>query len=510
MMKGIIIFYKDSLSKYADEKVFSGCSSRDLSAQWAKSLNLETEVLESSSLSFLLCDMKKKVLEHKADFVIFSYDDLPFLDSELTKKMIESHIEYKAEYTYADGYPYGFSAEIIDSGTLSILSELAGTSQKALGDLPVSRDSIYNLIKTDINSFEVEAELAPEDWRLYRFAFHCSSKDNFLQSKALFEKIQNKNLSSNEKAELASKTLECLKTVPGFYNIQIADKVSYDSIYSPYKQAFEEKFKLAPVNANTLMSYEKFSTLIDQIASFSEKAVVSLSAWGEALYNPDCLKMIEKVLSYEGLSVFIESDGLNVNQAFCDHLKSIVEKAVERTNGWQKVMFALNLDSFTSQTYVKLHEGAKEGDFQKVFENVSLLQAAIPGMVYPQFVRINENEEELENFFRFWNEKTNPAGGNFIIQKYDDFAGLLPSRKPADLSPVERIPCWHLRRDMTILSNGDVPSCRTYLFAGITGNVFEDSLEKIWHKTDEVLQKHIEKQYINKCERCDEFYTYNF
>jgi len=163
-----------------------------------------------------------------------------------------------------------------------------------------------------------------------------------------------------------------------------------------------------------------------------------------------------------------------------------------------------------AQTYVKLHEGAKEGDFQKVFENVSLLQAAIPGMVYPQFVRINENEEELESFFRFWNEKTNPAGGNFIIQKYDDFAGLLPSRKPADLSPVERIPCWHLRRDMTILSNGDVPSCRTYLFAGITGNVFEDSLEKIWHKTDEVLQKHIEKQYINKCERCDEFYTYNF
>ncbi len=511
-MKGIIIFYKDSLSKYADEKVFSGCSSRDLSAQWAKSLNLETEVLESSSLSLLLCDMKKKVLEHKADFVIFSYDDLPFLDSELTKKMIESHIEYKAEYTYADGYPYGFSAEIIDSGTLSILSELAGTSQKALRDLPVSRDAIYNLIKTDINSFDIETIIADSDWRLLRLAFHCGKKDNFMQCKALFEAAGSNTddliLADVEKlSELASKNPACLKTVPGFYNIQISDKVNFESVYLP-EHAYSQNN----------MPYEKCSELIDQIAALSEKAVISLSAFGEPLLHPDFLKIVEKILSYQGLSVFLETDGLAVTAELAEKLAQLEKSAAARTNGWQKIMVAVILDAASEPTYQKIHKKAAAAAFQTAVNAVALLQSAIPGNVYPQFVRMNENEAELEVFYRYWNEKTNPSGGNLIIQKYDDFAGQLPPCKPADLSPLERDPCWHLRRDMTILYNGDVPVCHSCWNQNVSGNVFNQKLEEIWHKTDILLEKHINKNYCctgnsgkcADCGKCDEWYTFNF
>ena len=258
------------------------------------------------------------------------------------------------------------------------------------------------------------------------------------------------------------------------------------------------------------MDLENFSSLVDKIAAFSEKAVISLSAWGEALSNPDCLKMIEKVLSYSGLSVFIESDGLLITEEFCEKLKKIVDEAPERSNNWQKVMIAISLDAFSVQTYCKLHEGCSEQDFFKAVNAVTLLQNAIPGMVYPHFVRMDDNESELEGFFRYWNEKTNPSTGNFIIQKYDNFAGLLPERKPADLSPLERMPCWHLRRDLTILSNGDAQICRAHVLSGVIGNVFKDDLENIWHKTDDLLKNHIEKNYKEKCERCDESYTFNF
>ncbi|MCR5189366.1 MAG: spiro-SPASM protein [Treponema sp.] len=511
MMKGIIIFYKDKLSKYADEKVFSGLSAREISKKWAEKMDLESYELESVSLSNMLTEAKALCDSKKADYVVFAYDDLPFLDYELSKKMISSHIEYKAEYTFADGYPYGFSPEIIDGGSLGILAELAKTSQKELGDKAMARDSIYNLIKTDINSFEVEAELADEDWRLYRFAFHCACKDNFLQTKALYNLISdNGSLSVGEKCQLASKSVDCLKTVPAFYNIQIADFVHSNYIYLPYVKAYEEKNKLSPLKSKNCMSFDDFSLLVDKIADFSEKAVVSISAWGEPFSNPDCLRMIEKVLSYPGLSVFIESDGKLIDEEICQRLKELVDSAQERNNGWQKVMLAVSIDAFTAKTYCKLHEGCSEEDFSKALKAVSLLQEVIPGMVYPQFVRMNENESELEGFFRFWNEKTNPSGGNFIIQKYDNFAGLLPERKPADLSPLERQACWHLRRDLNILSNGDVQICRAYVLSGIIGNVFKDDLEVIWHKTDDLLKNHIEKKYIDKCERCDEAYTYNF
>ena len=138
------------------------------------------------------------------------------------------------------------------------------------------------------------------------------------------------------------------------------------------------------------------------------------------------------------------------------------------------------------------------------------MNAVIPGCVYPQFVRMNSNESELELFFRYWNEKTSNSQGNLIIQKYNDFAGLLKTCKPADLSPLERNVCWHLRRDMTILSNGEVPLCSQFVLGGIIGNVFNDTLENIWKKYDSELNNHICGNYSEKCRKCDEYYTFNF
>lgn len=510
-MKSIIVFFNDKASEYGDKKVFGGKSAKELSKSWAENFTCDIFTVESKNLTQLLSDMKKLCTENSADYVIFSWNDLPYLNLELTKQLIDSHTEYKSEYTFADGYPYGLSPELIDAGTLGILAELSKTTQNSLGEKSVERDSIYNLIKTDINSFEVEAEIAPEDWRLYRFAFHCGKKDNFLQCTALNEAVADKNITSaNEISFLAANTLGCLKTVPGFYNVQIADKVHSNYVYLPYCKAYEEKNKLSPLNATSCMSYEKFSILVEKIAAFSEKAVINLSAWGEPLTNPDCLKIIEKIVSYEGLSVFVETDGLLVDEAFCSQLKKIVDEAKPSENGWQKLMFAVSFDSFTAKTYSELHQGATEQDFNKAIQAVANLQQIIPGAVYPQFVRMNENEAELEGFYRFWNEKTNPSGGNMIIQKYESFAGLLPDKKPADLSPLDRNPCWHLRRDMNILTNGDVTFCRCSVLSEVIGNVFENSLEEIWHKTDEALKEHINKKYNNKCGKCDECYTYNF
>ena len=122
---------------------------------------------------------------------------------------------------------------------------------------------------------------------------------------------------------------------------------------------------------------------------------------------------------------------------------------------------------------------------------------------------MNENEEELESFFRYWNEKSNSSNGNFIIQKYNSFCGLIPDRKPADLSPVERNVCWHLRRDMNILVNGDVTFCHSCVNK-VVGNVFTETLEKIWNQNNTEIMNHINKTYCDKCGKCDEYYTFNF
>ena len=290
LMKTIVIFY-DEDSKYSKEKAFKGKSAVELTNEWAQSLNLPSFTVKSATLTDLLCDMK-----------------------EICSK--------KAEYTFADGYPYGFAPEALNAGTIGILAELSKSTQKTLGEQPVTRESIYNLIKTDINSFDVETVISDTDWRLLRLAFHCGKKDNFMQCKALSQASEASGIEEGAGVEdlsaLAAKNPACLKTIPGFYNIQIADAVSYDSVYLPYCAAYTEKNKTSPLAQESknlpFMPFDKCSNLIEKIAAFSENAVISLSAWGEPFYHPDFLKIVEKILSYRGLSVFLETDGLQQKQ----------------------------------------------------------------------------------------------------------------------------------------------------------------------------------------------------
>jgi len=514
-MKGIIILFAEKDQKYNQIKSFNGKSGEELSIQWAENICSnkliegisEYKTVSASCLKDLLGQISDLCKNQNFDTVVLGFNNCPFLNIEITQKLVFSHVEYKSEYTFVDGYPYGFAPEVIHSGTVNILYELSKTSQKNLGEKPVTKTSLFDLIKTDINSFEVETLMAPKDWRLLRLNFDTLRKENYLACEALFEKV-NGEVQKNiiDLSDIASKSPEIIKTVPGFYNIQISSKVNSNVIYAPYENfAKEDGF-----SAEDLMNLDNFNSLVDKIAAFSETAVISLSAWGEAFSNSNLLLFIEKILSYKGLSVFIETDGLNISDDFCEKIRELIEKTPARNNGWEKVMIAVSVDAFSKNVYGKIHENCNEMDFEKSVNAISKLRNAVGNNVYPQFTRMNQNEEELENFFRYWKEASNPSGGQLIIQKYNDFSGRIPMCKPADLSPVDRDPCWHLRRDMTILINGDVPVCRQCCFKHIIGNVFKENLEEIWTRNNDVLSQHMNKKYEGLCEKCDEFYTFNF
>ena len=506
-MKSIVVLF-DEKNKYEDEKVFAGKSAKELCHTAAESFGFEVRTISGcSTISLLLEELDKICCETGAESLIFAYADCLFLNKTLTEGLLSTHFDYKAEYTFAEGYPEGFAPEVLDKGTIAILKELSKTTAKATGDQKVTRHSIMDIIKTDINSFEVETVLAPVDWRLLRLAFDCRKKETFIACQKLYnhgEGVMNAlglslwDADVVDLSEYASHSAEILKTVPGFYNLQLTQKCQGKCSYCPYPAQFKQKEGTEPALASKIMDFDKACALINQISEFSGEAVIGLSAWGECFNHPDLLKIIEKILSYEGLSVFIEADGCSIPQNFAAEVAKVVNAAPERTNGWQKLMLAVSMDGFTAQTCASLR--GSDFNLEKSVEAVKNLEQELPGCVYPQFVRMNANEAELESFFRYWNDKSNATGGNFIIQKHNNFAGLLKNEEPADLSPLDRIPCWHLRRDMTILYNGDVPVCFCRVLDDIKGNVFEQSISEVWKKLEE----------DKKCGGCDEFYTFNF
>ena len=515
-MKFLVLLFSDK-NEFQEKKIFPSSggtlkSAFERSSEWAAALEYdgfqkEVKVLDGKGWTSgqLMEQIALQAKEAAADFVVYANASAAFLDLPLSKKLIQDHVEFKAEYTFADGYPAGFAPQIIDTGAAAIMAQLCKTASAEPAKKPVSKDSVFDIIKGDVNSFEIETEIASADYRLLRMDFLCSSNINALAAEALSKKLAadgKQGLLELDKEKLgeenvlaicqaAAQEVGVLKTVPAFYNVQIEGRAFCKKSFSPCKPS------------ESRMPFEKFEALIKKAKEFSGQAVVSLSLFGEAALHPDFDKFL-LCAAGAGFGVFVEIDGgllpdFLQGQAFKNILAALDAEARK------KVYFAVCLDAASQKTYGEFHQGSLDA----ACAAVKALAAEFPE-TYPQLVRVQQNEDELEAFFRFWSDKNSPSGGKIIVQKYDYFCGRLPQEKTADLAPIDREPCWHLRRDMDILLDGSVPMCRDLFLGEPLGNAFEAELGDIWKKKDALLAEHVKKEYRDSCGNCDEWYTFNF
>lgn len=535
-MKSISVLFAAGNIGHKFERVFDGLSAFEKSLEWACSVksSLKTVVLTDlknyplveDSLSSFLKDRKdlskdlfkivqnedwtnsmvaKSIAEEtavlKADFAVFAWADTPFLNKALTEELIKNHVEYKAEYSFADGFSYGLTCEVVDKGVAAIIAELSKESLKATGDKKAERTALFSIMSGDINSFEIETLIADKDYRMLRLNLEASSKTGLFLCKTLYElakdnsvNLKNGDFDAYKLLDLAEASSVMQQGLPSFYNVQISNSYNTKSLYCPYEKIdFQKKLPN--------MSLDDFKVLVKKISDYSEEAVVSLSLFGEACLNGEFSEFSKEVLKYDGLKLFIETDGLSFTEE--DALK--IQQAAKSC---ERVYIALKLDATEPLMYEKIN-GLSAQYFEKALSCLSMLEKYFKGQVYPQFTRMKANESQLETFFRFWNEKTSPSFGKVLIVKYDSCAGLLSDEKVADLSPLERNACWHLRRDMNILSDNSVILCKSR-FQEVVGNALEDDFSGIWEKIRCEVQNHIEKNYCKKCMDCDEFYTFNF
>ncbi len=533
-MNTLIVLFADKKSNFMFDKLFSSKSAFELSLEWAKRVEktyggsiciftypeLEqkcqdftkdfssacVECCENWNVQLLFSKMAENAKKLNCNNILFAYSDQPFLDFAITQEIVDTHTRFCAEYTFADGYPSGFCPEMLDCGATAILSELA--MQKEEGKSPISKTAVFDFIKSDINSFEVETVIADDDFKLFRLTFDCSEKITTIACQHLFEMgLEGKSVL--EKSYLAAKNPAILKTVPAFYEIQISAASNVKSIYLPNEM---QNTTWQDSTQNLFMKLEDFKKLIEKIENFSNSAVVSLCAWGEALLHPDFCSFVKTVLNHTKLSLVIETDGWNVTEDLCKKIKEFVEPLNDSARDFSRkiplISWIVRTDAVSADVY-GIVNGNSLG-VEKALSAIALLTKYFPKNTYAQFVRMNENESELESFYRFWSDKNSPSNGNVIIQKFNSFCGTLEDKKSADLSPIERNPCWHLRRDMTILLDGSVPLCRQCICKNIQGNAFSQNLDDIWQKFDLELKNHLCGKYSSLCEKCDEYYTFNF
>ena len=504
-MKNLAVVNASNISKYAYEPVVGASSSLDRVIDFARTLpEVErmvvltrredgphdvvslrtgsiTEVLvkEKWNLGELFSSIKE--LSKDFDHLFYCHGDLPLLDREIADRMWRNHLRYFAQYTFADGYPYGLSPEIL---AVEIIPSVAALVED--GDAPIERDSIFSVIQKDINSFDIETELSPEDMRLLRISLSADTRRNFQQLSAII------GAGGSDEASVLRVIKErahLLRTLPAYVSIEIIDGCPQACSYCPFPLFGGEILR-----QRSQMSTEDFSSIIDKVAEFCDDATINLSLWGEPALHENIPELLGAIYRHEGLTALIETSGIGWTK----------EKIEEIRRGiGNRITWIVSLDALEEDLYQKLR-----GDgWAQAKAGAEMLIDSFPGRVYVQAVRMKQSEEELEAFYRYWDEKC----GKVIVQKYNNFGGLLPDQKVSDLSPLKRFPCWHLKRDLVIRLNGEVTICREDLHKeNILGNILKEDLSEIWLRGASWYQQHIEGNYPEICKNCDEYYTYNF
>ena len=422
------------------------------------------------------------------DLIYYAWADTPFLDAALAKAIAGRFTRYAAEYAYADGWPGGLAPEALLASTAAFLLKLDGGA-----DTPVERGTIFSVLQKDINAFDIETEIAPVDLRGYRLNLAADSKRNLL----LIRHFAAEGWEDFQSAEkIIAEKPQILRTLPAFFPIMVSDTCPRPCALCPF--AGKE-------GRGAFLAAEEFRGLLERIVAFAGDAVIDLSLWGEIALHPEKTALIAACLERPELSLIIETCGQGWPDGSLDEIAALFRAAPPREAAPAAALsWIVSLDAAREARYNTLHGGG----FDEAAAFTQKLIELFPGNVYAQALRVDGAQDDVEQFYRFWKE----AGAQVIIQKYDFFCGQPPQRRVGDISPLVRNACWHLSRDMPVLLDGTVPVCRETLVndAPALGSVFSESLETIWERGAARFGEHCKKNWTALCERCDEYYTYNF
>ncbi|MFW6355757.1 MAG: spiro-SPASM protein [Spirochaetota bacterium] len=412
--------------------------------------------------------------------LLVSYLDRPFLNAELTERMLRRHRDYRAEYTFADGYPRGLAPEILSGRAVSHLEQLADESTR------IDREGVFAIVQKDINRLDVETELSRVDQRLLRLELNVSTRANLALCRRLAAGAP--EAIDDWAAHVESRHVEH-RTLPRFVSVQVLEQEVQRLAYSPYPAMREDV--LAP---GRVMSAETFSDLVRRIDAFAPEAIVHVSLWGEASLHPEIESIVDLVLGTESLTLLVETSGIGWKLATREKLF-----ATET----ERLIVIVGMDSNDRSVY----ESVRGDGFEEAQRFAREAVARMGSRAYVQAVRSELTEPALEAFYREWKQQTE----RIIVEKYDHFCGALPERKIGDISPLDRFPCWHLERDLYVLVDGTVPLCREDIGAKENlGNVFTDGIDAVWEAGRSRFGEHVNGKFGGICETCDEYYTFNF
>lgn len=433
---------------------------------WASILNLLAQRVESGRT------------------VVLVRADAPFQNLELFRRLAQLHETYRAHFTFADAYPTGLGVDLVASAVLKPMADLATRVA-----VPMSTAGLFEVLRTDVNAFDIETEIASDDLRMLRLSFFADSPEHLVLIKRLAPLMQEPwyEISPEAISSLVREQGKLLRTIPNYFTLALTDTCPQSCSYCPWGESGKS-------SGTRSMDQGKLKNLVSSIVDFNPAATISVSLFGEPSLYPGFEAFARQVLEETELDFFVETSGIGWNQALLERLAGHPQAS--------RMTWIVSLDNHDPERYEKL----RGPGYAEAWACARKLKELFGKNAYIQAVRSTENEENLQDFYK----KTKAEGLNPIIQKYDHFSHRIADRRISDIAPFTRFPCWHVKRDMTILVDGTVVPCREDLEGTRNwGNVFEQDIQEVWARGQALHEEHLKGIHTGPCEFCDEYYTYN-
>lgn len=424
-----------------------------------------------------------------SDHIAVINGDSFFFDYEILKEMSEIHFKYLAEFTFSENLPEGFACEIISR---ELVNQVPDTDEKTL---PLGK-----VIRANINRFDVELFYKEPDIRSKRLSFRMSNPRERKVMENLFH--INKSIPSySEIKNLIESNPETLFIGPSYLEVELTGRCSLDCLFC-YR-------KTLSAGEHGEMKTGTLEKILSEMREFGLPYTLCLSGSGEPMEHPGFYSFMELILKEELVEqLIIETNGINADSNF----KSFIAKPEN-----SKIKVIINNNGMDKSSYIRFH---KADEFDNVLKNILSLKELNSGSdrIYIQIMKIIETDEfsnendiksYLDKYYDFWEGHKVPV----ILQKQNIYFGRITDRRYSDLSPVKRTPCWHLQRDLYILSDGTVSFCKQDIDGEKAyGNVNDKSMKEIWNIQKKSFLNDYRSEFPSKpdCKDCDEWYTFNF
>ncbi len=399
----------------------------------------------------------------------------PFLDPSIIQEMIDLHLRHLAEFTYSENLPPGFTCEIVSKELISAIPDMNETT------LPLGQ-----VVRSNINNFDVEIYYREPDIRDKRLSF-LSSDPRDARIMENMHRRRNGIVPYAEIRDCIHSSPEILYIGPSYVEIELTGRCDLQCLFC-YRGT------LGKVHDD--MEPDLFKSIISQMNEFNLSYTLCLGGSGEPLMHAHFYELLDEAHRSPLVDqIIVETNGIHAGPNYRSYL----------LNNGKKTTTIINLNGIDSKSYAGIHG---HDHYDAVVNNVLSLRDAADGRLYVQIMKINETEPFLDSFYDYWEGKKVPV----ILQKQNTYLGRIPDRRYSDLSPLERVPCWHLQRDLYILSDGRVPFCKQDVDADCRkDSLLTARLSEIWEKRRDAFVSDYSKKYPSSpdCSSCDEWYTFN-